>query len=139
MIVIDKDLTFDADVIINKNGFKAKFGMRFALLGQKELDALLKRWIGQPPEAKKAADSQPETDSAAAADGSAPPITDFEFIQTVARGWSDVSGPQGPVEFSADALKRLCNLPGVNATAINAFLNGYEEAAEKNLPAQPGI
>lgn len=121
MIIIDQDITFDAPVKVNKNAYQVQFGMRFKLLGQEQLNELLDAWLDKAPAEAPAKDK----------------ITDMQFIERVAVGWTDVSNASGAVEFSAQALKTLCNLPGVKSAIIQAFLHGYEEAAEKNLPAQP--
>lgn len=134
MIVIDPHATFDAPVSVNKKGFIAQFGMSFKLLGQDALDALMKRWL--PPSdtvPKPSLDDQPIAVPAPQL------MTDQQFIEEVATGWREVSDMNGELAFSKENLARLCQLPGVRVAIISAFMDGYSEAAEKNLPAQPAI
>lgn len=55
-----------------------------------------------------------------------------DFICDVARGWSGVrDADDKPMEFSAEAYRQLCKIPGVAAIAFRTYLQEVG-AKEKN-------
>lgn len=59
-------------------------------------------------------------------------VNTTEFLVRVVRDWSGVRAPNGDtVPYSAEALRRLCKIPGVSAVAFKTYL-AEVGAKEKN-------